>query len=145
MLTLDSLPKQFPAARFHAEWRLMTWHPTGILTNERADRAVELLESTEKLEGRPFHRYIDMTGYTRIKIDIDHIVRLARRRKRSYKGALVKTGFYAARLLSLSIAQMYAELLTGSRIQACIFRDRALAADWLGMPVTILQPPGSDR
>jgi len=145
MLTLESLTEQFPTARFHADLRLMTWHPTGILTNERADRAVEFLESTEKLEGRPFHRYIDMTGYTRIQIDIDHIVRLARRRKRSYKGAVVKSGFYAARLLSLSIAQMYAELLAESRIQVCIFRDRALAADWLGVPVTVLQPPESGR
>ena len=141
MLTIDSLREQFPAARFHADCRLMTWHPTGILNNERADRAVEFLESTEKLEGRPFDRYTDMTGYTRIQIDIDHIVRLARRRKRGYKGPFVKSGFYAARLLSLSIAQMYGELMEGSRIRIGMFRDRAVAAEWLGVPVDILQPP----
>ena len=147
MLTYDSLTERYPCARFHADWGLVTWHPTGLLDNARADRVVEFLESTEKLEGRPFNRYTDMTGYTRIQIGLDHIVRLARRRKRGYRGAPVKSGFYAVRLLSLSIAQMYGELLegSGSRIRVCIFRDRAVAAEWLGVPTDILRAPKPDH
>jgi hypothetical protein len=145
MFDLDSLPERFPTAHFHARSRLMTWHPTGILTNERADFAVEFLETTEKLEGHPFDRYTDMSGYTQIKIEIDHIVRLARRRQRGYKGAPVKSAFFAERIISLSIAQMYAELLMDSPIQVCLFRDRAEAAKWLGVPVSVLKAPKSGR
>jgi hypothetical protein len=101
---------------------------------------VEFLESAEKLEGKPFDRYTDMTGYNRIEIGLDHIVRLARRRN-NYKGPSVRSAFHAVRLLSLTIARMYEELMCGSRIQVCTFRDRSAAADWLGVPVAVLQPP----
>jgi hypothetical protein len=145
MLDLDSVQKSFPSARFHADWRLMTWHPMGVLDNVGADSAVEFLESTEKIEGRPFDRYTDMTGYTRIKIEIAHIVRLAKRRNNSYKGAPVKSAFFAERIISLSIAQMYAELLMDSPIQVCLFRDRDAAAKWLGVPVSALKAPKLGR
>jgi hypothetical protein len=140
MLDSDTLRELFPHACFHADWRLVTWFPEGVLDNERADRAVEFLESQEKIRGKPFYRYIDMTGYSRLQVGLDHIVRVARRRRR-YAGPPVKSAFFAVRLISLSIAHMYEELMERSRIEVCTFRDRAAAAEWLGVPVTILQPP----
>jgi hypothetical protein len=144
MMDPAELAERFPYAVFHADWRLVTWFPEGILDNEGADRVVEFLESQEKIKGATFHRYTDMTGYMRIKIGLDHVVRLSRRRKRGYKGEKVKSAFFAVRLISLSIARMYEELMTGSQIQVRTFCDRSAAAEWLGVPASILQRPKSE-
>jgi hypothetical protein len=135
----ENLQEKFPHACFHREYRLITWCPSGNLTNERADQVVDFLEHAETIEDKPFNRYTDMTGYKRIELGLDHIVRLARRR-RAYKGVPVRSAFYAVRLLSLTIANMYEELMCGSKIQVCTFRDRTAAAEWLGVPATVLEP-----
>ncbi|QIF05332.1 hypothetical protein [Roseimicrobium sp. ORNL1] len=136
----EELEKRFPYARYHADHRLVTWFPEGALTDERADQIVDFLEMAEQVEGQSFDRYTDMTGHTRIQIGLDHVVRIARRRLR-YPGPPVKSAFFATRTISLSIARMYAELMEGSRIQVCTFRERAAAANWLSVPEAILQPP----
>jgi hypothetical protein len=143
MLDLTSFNELFPYAHYHADRHLVTWFPTGVLDDERADRIVEFLEWQEPI-AEPFHRYTDMTGHTRIQIGLDHVVRLARRRKRSYKGPLVKSAFFAVRLISLSVARMYEELMQGSQINVRTFRDRAETAKWLGVPVEILHPPKTE-
>lgn len=140
MLTPAELAARFSEARYHAEWSLVTWHPTGVLDNARADRTMDFIEMAEGPEESPFHRYTDMSGYARIQIELDHIVRLARRR-RHYAGPPVKSALYAVRLVTVSIARMYEELMAESKIQVCTFRDRQVAADWLGVPEEILQPP----
>jgi hypothetical protein len=140
MLDSALLNKLFPYSRYHADWRLVTWFPQGVLDDEQADRIVEFLESQEKIAGEPFDRYTDMMGHTRIKIGLDHVVRLARRRRKGYTGPRVKSAFYAVRLISLSVAHMYQELMHRSQITVRTFRDRAAAAEWLGVPEEILQP-----
>ena len=78
-----------------------------------------------------------MLSSKRIQISLDHLVRIARRRQR-YRGPPVKSAFFAVRLISLCIAKMYAELMDGTRIEVCIFRERAAAAAWLGVPEPLL-------
>ena len=143
MFDSAALREHFPHARFHADWRLVTWFPEGVVDNEQADRVVEFLESQEKIEGHSFHRFTDMTGFTGMQIGLDHVVRIARRRRR-YAGPPVKSAFYARRLISLSIARMYEELMEGSQIEVCTFRDRTAAAEWLGVPVKVLEPPKAE-
>ena len=140
MFTSAELAKRFPHACYRADWRLVTWFPQGVLDDERADRIVEFVELAEKSEGQSFDRFTDMSGYERIQISLDHVVRIARRR-RTYKGPPVKSAFYAVRLISISVARMYQELMNGSHIEVGVFRERAVAAEWLSVPVTVLQPP----
>jgi hypothetical protein len=144
MFTPTELAQQFPYARYHSDFHLVTWHPDGVLDNDRADQAAEFIELAEKLEGHSFNRYFDMCGYSGMEIEPEHLIRLARRRRR-YRGPKVKSAFYAERLVSLAIARIYQELMVGSRIEVCIFRDRAVAAKWLGVPETILQRPKKKR
>ena len=141
MLDSAKLTELFPHARFHADWQLVTWHPLGVLTEEQADRMVEFLETQEPIAGHPFNRFTDMSGYTRIQMSLDHVVRLARRRQQAYRGAPVKSAFYAVRIISLTIARMYEELMRGSWIEVRTFQNCAAAAKWLGVPPAILQPP----
>lgn len=140
MSGLANISRQFHYASYHADWNLVTWHPTGVLDNERADRMVDFLEAEEKPGDTAFHRFTDMNGYTRLKIGLDHIVRIARRRRR-YAGPPVKSAFYAKRPVSVLIARMYEELMDQSLIEVCTFRDLSAAAGWLEVPVNILEPP----
>jgi hypothetical protein len=142
LLDPDNFSKAFPNAQLHADHRLMTWFPSGVLTDEEADRVVDFLEEAEKVEGKRFHRYTDMTGYSQIELGLDHIVRLARRRRR-YAGPPIRSAFYVSRSLSQNIANLYEELMSGSNIQVCTFRDRALAAEWLGVPQSLLKQPSA--
>jgi hypothetical protein len=139
MLTPE-LTKRFPDARFHPDWRLVTWYPTGELDDLKADEVAEFLELAETVEAEAFNRYTDMSGFSRIQLGLDHVVRLARRRRR-YNGPPVKSAFDAERLISLTIARLFAELMEGSRIQVCIFQKKDIAAQWLGVPKGVLQPP----
>jgi hypothetical protein len=141
MINTELLAEKFPHARFHDNQRLLTWFPTGALTNERADQIVDFLELQEPFTKTPFNRFTDMTGYTRIQIGLDHVVRIARRRRHSYKGQPVKSAFFAQRLISISIARMYEELMDGSNIHVRTFRDRKAVAEWLEVPFEILQRP----
>jgi hypothetical protein len=140
MLISTELTEHFPYAQFHPDWHLVTWYPTGVLDNERSDKLIDFLELAEKAGGEPFNRYTDMCGYSRVQIDLDHIVRLARRRRR-YRGPKVKSALSAVRLISLTIARMYQELMAETRIEVCIFRDRAAAAKWLDVPEWVLLRP----
>ena len=141
MIDIELLAEKFPHARFHDEQRLLTWYPSGALTNERADQIVDFLELQEPFTRTPFNRFTDMTGYSRIQIGLDHVVRIARRRRHGYKGKPVKSAFFALRLISISIARMYEELMVGSNIQVRTFRDRDAAAEWLEVAPDILQRP----
>jgi hypothetical protein len=105
IFTPADLARRFPYASYHQDHRLVPWHPDGVLDNERADEVIEFIELAEKFEGQSFDRFTDMTGYSEIRIDLDHLVRLARRR-RNYRGPRVKSAFYAVRLISLAIARM---------------------------------------
>jgi hypothetical protein len=135
-----SLTTRFPRACFYPDWRLLTWHPTGILDDKEADRVLEFIELREKIDGQPFNRYTDMTGLIQIKTGLGHIVRMARKRHH-YLGPPVKSAFYAVRLISLTIAGMYAELMKDSHIHVTIFREKKDAAAWLGVPSKALLPP----
>jgi hypothetical protein len=135
-----SLTTRFPRACFYPDWSLLTWYPTGILDDKKADRVLEFIELREKIDGQSFNRYTDMTGLTKITTGLGHIVRMARQRHR-YTGPPVKSAFYAVRLISLTIAGMYAEFMKDSRIHVSIFRDKNDAAAWLGVPRKALLPP----
>ena len=64
MKSFDVLSEKFPYARYHERWNLVSWHPVGILNDERADAVVEFLESEERNhDGFTFDRYTDMSGY----------------------------------------------------------------------------------
>jgi hypothetical protein len=139
--SIDEFHLRFPHAVFRPELRLITWFPSGVLDDNEADRVIEFLEAKERLPGPPFNRFTDLTGYTSIEISLDHIVRLARRRKQGYRGPRVKSAFYALRLLGVKIAALYEELMQGSRIEVSTFRDRATAAEWLGVPAQAVSAP----
>lgn len=141
----STVPDQHPCARYYPELKLMAWRPVGILDDEHANEMVEFLEARERIDGVSFNRFVDMSGFTRIQLSLDHLVRLARRRREGYRGPKVITALYALRLIGVQIARMYEELMEGSLIEVRTFRHRAAAADWLQVPPEVLLPPRNPK
>ena len=130
---------KMPGACYHSDCRLVTWKPLGVLDDELADRIVDFMESEERIVGKPFNRFTDLSGLDRVSISLNHVFQIARRRKAGYRGKKVRSAFYAVRLISITIARMYQELMAESAIEVGVFRDRTVAAEWLGVPPEIVK------
>lgn len=135
---LTTFLKNFPDARYHAESRLLTWHPRGTLDDALADQIMMVLEADETFEKVPFNRYTDLSLLTEIHLRVGHIFTIAEQRR--VVGEPVRSAFFADTQVGLGIARMYESLMQEAIIQVGAFRQREAAAEWLGVPVEILVP-----
>jgi hypothetical protein len=135
---LTALLKTLPHTRYHPEWRLFTWHPRGLFDDALADKIVALLVAEESAGEVPFHRYTDLSGLTHIRLKIGHVFEIAKQRRDVPEP--VKAAFFSDTTVGLGIARMYEALMEGAMIQVRAFRERGVAADWLGVPLEILRP-----
>ena len=134
---LATLLKAFPHTRYHPEWRLLTWHPRGLFDDALADKLVGVIGSEERVEQVPFHRYADFSGLTHVRLKIGHVFDVAK--QRSAVREPVKSAFFSDTIVGFGIARMYEALMEGAVIQVRAFRERAAGAEWLGVPLEILQ------
>ena len=135
---LASLLKTFPHTRYYPEWRLLTWHPRGLFDDPLADKIIRVVGSEEFFDESPFHRYTDLSGLTHIRLKVGHVFEIAKHRRGVSEP--VKSAFFSDTTVGLGIARMYESLMEGAIIQVHAFRERAAAAEWLGVPLEILQP-----
>lgn len=133
-----SILKEFPRTRYFPRLRLVTWHPKGLLDEELADRVLEFIEWEERRAIEPFNRFTDMNGFTKVRLKISHTFATARRRRRNYRGQIVKSAFSSDRIVGYGIAKMYEALMIGSRIRVRVFRTHDEAAKWLGVEPDVL-------
>jgi hypothetical protein len=135
---LSAFLKAFPHSRYHPEAQLLTLHPRGTLDDAMADEILATLEVEETGENVPFHRYTDLGGISDIRLKIGHVFEIAEHRRAA--GEPVRSAFFADTTVGFGIARLYEELMHGAAIQVRAFRDRAAAAEWLGVPVQLLHP-----
>ena len=76
---------------------------------------------------------------TEIRIRFDHVLQVARRRRKVWQP--VKTAIYADKPISLSIAQTYAHLMAGGIIEVRAFSARSAVTEFLEVPIRALKPP----
>jgi hypothetical protein len=135
---LAALLKALPYTRYYPEWRLLTWHPRGLFDDALADKIIGAVGSEERVEEEPFHRYTDFSGLTHIRLKVGHVFDVAKLRRTVSEP--VKSAFFSDTTVGLGIARMYEALMEEAIIQVRAFRDRAAAAEWLGVPLEVLQP-----
>jgi len=135
---LSTLLKTFPHTHYYPEWRLVTWHPRGLFDDALADKLIGVVGSEERLEEVPFHRYTDFSGLTHIRLKVGHVFDVAKHRRGATEP--VKSAFFSDTTVGLGIARMYEALMEEATIQVRAFRERPAAAEWLGVPLEILQP-----
>ena len=134
------IPLGFPHASYHAKWELITWHPRGVLDDKLLDEIVAFAEVQEQVAtAPPFHRFTDFNGLTEIRLQIGHVFQVAIERS-AVQGDFppVKSAFFCDKIVGFGVARMYEALMEGSFIQVRAFRDRAEAAEWIGVPLEIL-------
>jgi hypothetical protein len=129
--------KTFPHTRYHAEARLLTWHPRGTFDDTLADEILAMIEAEETVEDVPFHRYTDLSRLTDIRLKIGHVFEIAEHRRAAAEPVL--SAFFADTTVGFGIARLYEELMQGAALKVRAFRDRDAAAEWLGVPVQLLQ------
>src|SRR6476660_788862 len=88
----------------------------------------------------PFNRFVDFSRLTSMAVRTKHVFAFARKRAEQYAGVTpVKSALFSEDWVSFGIALLYESLMKETPIDARAFRDRATAADWLGVPVEILK------
>ena len=135
---LATLLKTFPHTRYHPEWRLLTWHPRGLFDDALADKIIGVIGAEERVEEVPFHRYADFSGLTHIRLKVGHVFQIAKNRRSASEP--MKSAFFSDTTVGLGMARMYEALMEEATIQVRAFRERSAAAEWLGVPLEILQP-----
>lgn len=133
--------KSLPRTLYYTQLRLMAWHPQGVLNEAGLKDAVDFMESEEQSSRVPFNRFINLDDVTELRLRFGDTLDASERRRASYSGAPVKTAIVCSRPVGFGLARMYATLMEGSRIEAQVFRERAPAAEWLGVPLEALCPP----
>jgi hypothetical protein len=135
---LATLLKTFPHTRYYPEWRLLTWHPRGLFDDALADKIVEVIGLEERFVEAPFHRYMDLSGLTHIRLKIGHVFEVAKQRRAVREP--VRSAFFSDTIVGLGIARMYEALMEEATIQVRAFRERGAAAEWLGVRLEVLHP-----
>ena len=125
-------PRQYPAHN------LVAWQPQGVLDDRLLDEIGEWLCNIERAL-TPFERYVDLSHLTSVAVHTHHLFEFARKRAEEYERATpVRSALFTEDWVGFGIAQMYENLMKETPIEARAFRDRAKAAEWLGVPVEIL-------
>ena len=134
---------RFPRNWYYPKFRLATWYPVGVLTDALADQIIEFIEMQEHDEEELFDRYTDFSGLTQVRLKVDHMFEIARRRRSAREP--VNSAFFANRPVTWSIAKMYEGLMERAMITVRVFEKREAAAEWLGVPLKILYPPSKKK
>ena len=129
----------FARTQYFPKFKLITWHPRGVLNDSFADQIVEFIEMEEHIQAAPFNRYTDLSGLTEVRLKIDHFSDVGTRRRKASRPA--KSAFFADKPVSFFIARLYEMLMEKATIEVRVFRKRRAAAEWLGVPMKVLEPP----
>src|ERR1051325_4218146 len=104
-----------PDRHFHTEYRLITWHPRGVLDDSMADEIVAFIEGKEESEPEPFNRFTDFSKLDEIRLKFGHMFTIAsRRRMATANRPHVKSAFSSNTIVGFGIARMYETLMEGS-------------------------------
>ena len=137
--SVEYVLKNFPGTRYYPKFKLATWHPRGVLDFALAVKVIEFIEWEEYIQEAPFDRYTDFSSITEIRIGLNSIIELARRRRLVREP--VKSALFGNNRATLEAAQCYERLMSdATMIRVRSFSDRKAAAAWLDVLETILDP-----
>jgi len=127
-----------PFLRHYSAYGLVAWQPQGTLDDLMLDQIAEWLVIVEKVS-LPFKRFVDFSQLTTIAVRTRHVFEFARKRAEQFTGVEpVRTALFCDDWVGFGIARLYESLMENTRIEARAFRDRAKAAEWLGVPADVL-------
>jgi hypothetical protein len=130
-----------PDVTFHTEQRLMIWRPRGILDEKAVNQIITFIGSTEATSDSLFDRFTDTTLLDAIDLSFDYVFHVGLYRRMSYAAhPKVKSAFLVKWGKSDHEAKLHALLTKRSSLDVRLFEELGAAANWLDVPVALLQP-----
>ena len=127
-----------PCLRNYPAHQLVTWQPQGTLDDLLLDQIAEWLVGIEKAS-LPFKRFVDLSQLTAIAVRTRYLSDFARKRAEEFAGAEpIRAALFSDDWIGFGIARVYETLMENTKIHVRAFRERAPAAEWLGVPADIL-------
>lgn len=128
-----------PLLRHYPHHELVAWQPRDTLDDAMLDQIADWLVSVEK-SFDPFKRFIDLSRLGAVAITTHHLFEFARRRAKEFsRTGSVRAALFCEEWVGFGIARMYEALMAHTRIEARAFQDLSGAAQWLDVPVDVLE------
>lgn len=125
--------------QFHEDVRLLVWRPRGVLSEAALKHIVMLIGDLEAKSGNPFNRFTDTLAADAIDLNFRYVFHISLFRRLSYAGhPPVKSAILVNSVTFAHYSKIHAMLTQGSSIKVRSFEEREAAAQWLGVPVELL-------
>src|SRR5262245_54022497 len=132
-----------PDLDFHDDIRLLIYRPKGVINEAEVNRVIGVIEGIEAASQEPFNRFSDTSETHEVELNFRYVIQASLHRRLSHKGrAPVKSAILATDSNLIHYARMLGLLTEGSSIKVRVFQDRKEAAQWLGVPVELVQQKG---
>jgi hypothetical protein len=125
--------------QFHEDVRLLVWRPRGVLNEAALKHIVMLIGDLEASSRNPFNRFTDALAIEAVDLNFRYIFRVALFRRLAYAGRPpVKSAILVPSIARAHYSKLFELLTRQSSIKVRIFEKRKAAAQWLGVPVELL-------
>ena len=128
---------------FREDLHLIIWRPRGVLDEAAVNRGLVELVKRETKAAQPFNRFSDLSAVESFHLTFKYVFHIALYRRLSYSGREpVRSAFYVTDTEAAHIIKIHALMTDFSPLQVEMFDKREAAAEWLGVPIESLMPPG---
>ena len=129
-----------PDVEFHEDLRLFIHRPKGVLNKRVVNRVVLALGDLEAKQKAPFNRFADTLEADAADLNFRYIIQVSLHRRLTYAGhPPIKSAILATDATIIHYARLLALLTQGSSIKVQVFAERKEAAQWLGVPLELLE------
>jgi len=128
-----------PEIQFHQDIRLLIYRPSGLIDEAVLNKVISVIEDLEAATQEPFNRFTDALEVHEVELNFRYVIHVSLHRRLAHAGrAPVKSAILATDSTVVHYARLLALLTEGSSIKVKVFRERAEAAQWLGVPLELL-------
>ena len=130
-----------PDVEFHEDIRLLVYRPRGSIDEAAVNKIISVIEEIEATTQEPFNRFSDGSETHDVELNFKYVIEVSLHRRQAHLGrAPVKSAILATDATIVHYARLLVLLTQGSSIKVRVFADRNEAAQWLGVPVGLLEP-----
>jgi hypothetical protein len=125
---------------FLEDARLLIYRPRGLLNEEAVNKIIHVIGELEASTTEPFDRFLDTLEHEDVELNFRYVIQVSLFRRLAYAGRPpVKSAILATDSTIIHYARLHALLTQGSPINARVFQKREEAAEWLGVPLELLE------
>lgn len=120
---------------------LLIYRPHGLLNEESVNKIIHVIGELEASAKEPFDRFFDTLEHEDVELNFRYVIQISLYRRLAYaERAPVKSAILATNSTIIHYARLHALLTQGTPIHVRVLQDRAQAAEWLSVPVELLEP-----